>query len=21
ANDWYTGIGAGWAYGHDLNDF
>ncbi|KTA94243.1 membrane protein [Aeromonas salmonicida subsp. smithia] len=21
ADDWYTGIGAGWAYGHDLNDF
>ncbi|MGN5129065.1 porin OmpA [Aeromonas hydrophila] len=21
ANDWYTGIGAGWAYGHGLNDF
>ncbi len=21
ADDWYTGIGSGWAYGHDLDDF
>ncbi|HDZ8884163.1 TPA: outer membrane beta-barrel protein, partial [Aeromonas dhakensis] len=21
SNDWYTGMGAGWAYGHDLDDF
>ena len=21
ANDWYTGIGAGWAYAHNLDDF
>lgn len=21
ADDWYTGMGAGWAYGHDLDSF
>lgn len=21
ADDWYTGMGAGWAYGHDLDTF
>ncbi|MGU5767694.1 hypothetical protein [Aeromonas allosaccharophila] len=21
ADDWYTGIGAGWAYAHNLDDF